>query len=153
MLQHHQFFYIRADNFHMHLFQFQGKSLLFQLWSVFQTELDPYGGEKDIQHCLKNMESYINHNSCLYVFALLLWPYLWTNFETKCSFGLPRTHGWLGKYKISKLKKKNLKISLLECLFPPWMPLRGRGLRRRELIGDKNFDWMSPYFYMRNRDW
>ena len=59
MLQHHQFFYIRADNFHMHLFQFQGKSLLFQLWSVFQTELDPYDGEKDIQHCLKNMESYL----------------------------------------------------------------------------------------------
>ena len=29
----------------------------------------------------------------------LPWPYLWTNFETKGTNGLPMTQGWLEKYK------------------------------------------------------
>ena len=60
------------------------------------------------------------------------WPYLWTNFETKGTYGLPMTQGWLQKYKIlkfRKIKKKFLKN------FPPSMPLHARrasvGRRRR----------------------
>ena len=67
----------------------------------------------------------IKRNSCLYVRPPLSWPYLWTDFETKGTYGLPMTQGWIQKYKILKFRKiKNFffQISLLECLFPPRMP-------------------------------
>ena len=72
----------------------------------------------------------------------LSWPYLWTDFETKATYGLPLTQGWLEIHKISKFQKRYFnnfwKIwkfpsfnafslidasSLLECSFPPLMPL------------------------------
>ena len=74
----------------------------------------------------------IKRNSCLYVCLPLPWPYLRTNFQTKGTYGLPMTNEWLEKYKkkLNFEKKiffwtflKNLKFSLSECFFPPWMPL------------------------------
>ena len=61
---------------------------------------------------------------CVCVCPPLPWPYLWTDFETKGTYGLPMTQGWLQKYKIlefRKIEKKIFfwKISLLECLFIP----------------------------------
>ena len=67
---------------------------------------------------------------CLSVCPLLPWPYLWTDFDTKGTYGLPMTQGWLEKYKILNFRKiKKMKN------FPPWMPLQTRraslGRRRR----------------------
>ena len=48
---------------------------------------------------------------CVRVCPPLPWPYLWTDFETKGTYGLPMTQGWLQKYKILKfwkIKKKRL---------------------------------------------
>ena len=57
----------------------------------------------------------------MYVCPPLPWPYLWTDFETKGTYGLPMTQGWLQKYKILKFRKIKKKIFLKN--FPPWMPL------------------------------
>ena len=36
--------------------------------------------------------------------------YLWTDFETKGTYELPMTQGWLEKYKIFKFKKNTKKF-------------------------------------------
>ena len=49
----------------------------------------------------------IKHIVCLSVWlSASPWPYLWTNFETKGTYGLPMTQGWLEKYKNFKFWKK-----------------------------------------------
>ena len=52
---------------------------------------------------------------CMRACSLLSWPYLWTDFETKVTYGLPMTHRWHEKFKILRFWKN----FLLECLFKP----------------------------------
>ena len=41
------------------------------------------------------------------VCSLLPWPYLWTQFGTKVTYGRPMTQGWPEKYKNFKFSNKN----------------------------------------------
>ena len=69
-------------------------------------------------HCV----STINHNSYMYGCVLLPWTYLWTNFQTRGTYGLPMTHRRLS---IIFENFPSLNASTLpECLFNQ-RPTRG----------------------------
>ena len=62
--------------------------------------------------------SIIKHNSSDCVCPGLPYPYLWTDFETKGTYGLPMTQGWLQKYKILKFRKIKKIPSLNASSYP-----------------------------------
>ena len=64
---------------------------------------------------------------CVRVCPPLPWPYLWTNFETKGTYGLPMTQGWLQKYKILKFRKIEKKFEKFPSLNASSYPKSKRG--------------------------
>ena len=72
---------------------FNGKEILKSTEFINQDETVRSGVDLPFPREVCWMIYIINHIVCLSGCALLPWPYLWTDFETKGTYGLPMTQG------------------------------------------------------------